>query len=201
MDKACGHRIGALAARIVIERVEAGKKRYLDLLLLADEQEDMVDRYLDSGDMYVALFDGKAVGECVVTDEGEGLLELKSLAVTPLYQGRGLGRLLIESMVERYRGSHSTFQVGTGGVPSTVGFYERCGFVRSHRIKGFFTDNYDHAIFEDGVQLVDMVYLRRPMRPAAAARGSGRRATIGKERVGDGDPSPTLSNRSVCLAR
>ncbi|MDY6015991.1 MAG: GNAT family N-acetyltransferase, partial [Oscillospiraceae bacterium] len=26
-----------------------------------------------------------------------------------------------------------------------------------------FTDNYDHPIFECGVQLVDMVYLKRPL--------------------------------------
>ena len=40
-----------------IKRVETDKKRYLDLLLLADEQEDMVDRYLERGTMYV-LEDG-----------------------------------------------------------------------------------------------------------------------------------------------
>ena len=32
-----------------IVEVKENKKQYLDLLLLADEQEDMVDRYLDKG--------------------------------------------------------------------------------------------------------------------------------------------------------
>ena len=32
-----------------IRKVETNKKRYLNLLLLADEQEDMVDRYLERG--------------------------------------------------------------------------------------------------------------------------------------------------------
>ncbi|MEE1455791.1 MAG: GNAT family N-acetyltransferase, partial [Oscillospiraceae bacterium] len=41
--------------------------------------------------------------------------------------------------------------------------YEKCGFVRSHIIPNFFTDNYDHPIYEDGVQLVDMVYLQRQL--------------------------------------
>lgn len=40
-------------------------------------------------------------------------------------------------------------------------FYEKCGFVLSHIIPNFFTDNYDHPIYEGGVQLVDMVYLQR----------------------------------------
>ena len=34
-----------------IIEVKENKKQYLDLLLLADEQEDMVDRYLESGKM------------------------------------------------------------------------------------------------------------------------------------------------------
>ncbi|HCR69487.1 MAG TPA: GNAT family N-acetyltransferase, partial [Erysipelotrichaceae bacterium] len=29
------------------------------------------------------------------------------------------------------------------------------------KIPNFFTDNYDHPIYEGGVQLIDMVYLQR----------------------------------------
>ena len=36
------------------ERVVGNKKDYLPLLLLADEQEDMIDRYLGKGEMYLA---------------------------------------------------------------------------------------------------------------------------------------------------
>ena len=41
-----------------IRKVENDKKRYLDLLLLADEQENMIDRYLERGTMYVLEDDG-----------------------------------------------------------------------------------------------------------------------------------------------
>ena len=55
-----------------IRMIRTDRKAYLPLLLLADEQEDMVDRYLERGTMYV-LEDGGAVrAECVVTDEGGG---------------------------------------------------------------------------------------------------------------------------------
>ena len=54
-------------------------------------------------------------------------------------------------------------QVGTGGSPSTIPFYEACGFRRHHLVKNFFTDHYDHPIYECGVQLVDMVYLQREL--------------------------------------
>lgn len=33
--------------------------------------------------------------------------------------------------------------------------------IKDDRIKNFFTDNYDHPIFECGVQLIDMVYLEK----------------------------------------
>jgi len=46
---------------------------------LADEQEDMIDRYLDKGKMYVLDDDG-IKSECVITDEGNGLLEIKNIA-------------------------------------------------------------------------------------------------------------------------
>ena len=143
-----------------IIKVDTNKKDYISLLLLADEQEDMIDRYIDRGTMYV-LDDNGVKAECVVTDEGNGVLEIKNIATIPEYQGKGYGKKLIEFIVSEYSGVYSVLQVGTGDSPATVPFYEKCGFVRSHIIKNFFTDNYDHPIYECGVKLVDMVYLKR----------------------------------------
>ena len=145
-----------------IRKVETDKKRYLDLLLLADEQEDMVDRYLDRGTMYV-LEDGGVKAECVVIDEGDGVLELKNIAVEPAAQGKGYGKALIDFLIETYGGQYTVLQVGTGDSPSTIPFYESCGFRRHHLVKNFFTDHYDHPIYEGEVQLVDMVYLQREL--------------------------------------
>lgn len=145
-----------------IRTVETDKKRYLDLLLLADEQEDMVDRYLERGTMYV-LEDGGVKAECVVTDERNGILELKNIAVEPDFQGKGYGKALVDFLIRTYAGRYVTMQVGTGDSPSTIPFYEACGFRRHHLVKNFFTDHYDHPIYEGGVQLVDMVYLQREL--------------------------------------
>ena len=145
-----------------VEQVTEDKKRYLPLLLLADEQESMIDRYLDRGAMFV-LDDGGVKGECVVTDEGNGILELKSLAVSPDCQRKGYGKALVNYVAARYQGQYSILQVGTGDSPLTVPFYEKCGFVRSHRVEDFFVDHYDHPIFEGGIQLKDMIYLRKAL--------------------------------------
>ena len=143
-----------------IIEVKENKKQYLDLLLLADEQEDMVDRYLDNGKMYV-LDDNGVKCECVITDKENDILEIKNIATVPEYQGKGYAKALIDFIVKEYADKYSVLQVGTGDSPLTVPFYEKCGFVRSHIIPNFFTDNYDHPIFECGVKLVDMVIFQR----------------------------------------
>ena len=77
-----------------ITEIKENKKQYLELLLLADEQENMIDRYLEKGTMYV-LDDNGIKCECVVTDEGNGILELKNIAAVPAYQKDVYKRQLI----------------------------------------------------------------------------------------------------------
>ncbi len=143
-----------------IMEIKENKKEFLSLLLLADEQESMIDRYIDKGTMYILDDDGVKC-ECVVTDEGNGVLEIKNIATKPEYQKKGYGKALIDFVAMKYKATHSILQVGTGDSPLTIPFYEKCGFAYSHRIKNFFVDNYDHPIYEGGVQLMDMVYLRK----------------------------------------
>lgn len=145
-----------------IREVKNNKKQYLSFLLLADEQEDMIDRYIEKGIMYV-LDDNGVKCECVVTDEGNGILEIKNIATAPDCQGKGYGKAMIDFIAAKYKKQFSVLQVGTGESPLTIPFYEKCGFVRSHSIKNFFTDHYDHPIYECGIQLVDMIYLRRKL--------------------------------------
>lgn len=147
----------------MIKEVHTDKKRFLPLLLLGDEQEDMIDRYLPGSMMFV-LYDGAvAIGECVIQDQGKGIVEIKNIAIMPEYQHRGYGRMMIDFVESRFRITHSVLQVGTGDSPLTIPFYEKCGFIRTHIIKNFFADNYDHPIYEDGVRLIDMIYLQKKM--------------------------------------
>lgn len=118
-----------------IRKVEADKKQHLDLLLLEDDGVE---------------------AECVVTDEGDGILELKNIAVV---QGKGYGKAMVDFFARTYTGQYTVLQVGIGDSPSTIPFYEFCGFCRHYLVKNFFIDHYDHPIYECGVQLVDMVYL------------------------------------------
>lgn len=151
---------------MLITEVRENRRRYMELLLLGDEQEDMVERYLDRGEMYV-LCGEEAEAVCVVTGEGiaEGVrvLEIKNIAVAPGFRRMGRGRALVGFIEDRYRGVYDVLRAGTGDSPLTVPFYESLGFRRSHVVRNFFADNYDHPIFECGRQLRDMVYFAKEL--------------------------------------
>lgn len=135
--------------------ISDNKRAFLPLLLLGDEQEEMIDRYLDRGTLW-ALYDGGVLRcVCVVTEEGDGDFEIKNLAVAPGSQRRGYGRAMVEHAARQCRGRR--LLAGTGDSPLTVPFYEACGFQEDHRIPNFFTEHYDHPIYEAGRRLVDMV--------------------------------------------
>lgn len=146
-----------------IKSITTNKKRFLPLLLLADEQESMIDRYLGRGELFV-MYDKQeteAVAVAVVTNEGNGIYELKNLAVAPSFQRKGYGRQMVEYLCQYYADICHTLLVGTGESKQTISFYESCGFIYSHILPDFFTCNYDHPIVEDGKVLKDMVYLRK----------------------------------------
>jgi Predicted P-loop ATPase fused to an acetyltransferase len=145
-----------------ISQIHHDKKAFLDLLLLADEQENMIDKYLERGDMF-ALYDDDLKSICVVTQEDANIFELKNIATYEKYQGRGYGTALINHICQVYKGKERTLLVGTGETPAIRHFYEQCGFRFSHRISHFFTDHYDHSMFEDGVQLIDMIYFKKEL--------------------------------------
>ena len=143
-----------------IREVKENKKEYLHLLLLADEEEIMIDKYLNRGSMFVIDDDGVKC-ECVVTDEGDGVLEIKNIATLSNFQGKGYGKKMIAFLEEKYKGKFSILKVGTGDSLLTIPFYEKCGFVVYDKIENFFIDNYSHPIYECGKRLIDMIYLKK----------------------------------------
>lgn len=154
-----------------IKEITTNKKAYIELLLLADEQEDMIDRYLEKGRLFILEDDG-VKSEAVVVKLNEHDCELKSLATYSADQGKGYGRALVQFLFAEFLGQYQTMYVGTGEVPKTLNFYKSCGFRESHRKKRFFTDNYTEPIIEEGIQLVDMVYLRKDAEKASTELSS-----------------------------
>lgn len=144
--------------------IHENKKEYLNLLLLGDEQETMIDLYLERGDLFVLEDSGIIKGVCVVTNEGINTCELKNIAIHPNYQRQGYGKAMLSYLYSYYKNEFLEMKVGTGESPSTLAFYKKCGFTYSHRIKDFFIQNYNHPIFEDGILLADMIYFKKSLK-------------------------------------
>ena len=152
-------RISTILCNMEIKIIENNKKDFLDLLLLADEQENMIDGYLERGTLF-ALYDDGLKSICVVTYEGYGNYEIQNLATYEQFQRKGYGKYLVEYVCDYFKGK--TMIVGTGG--ETTKFYEKCGFVFSHRIENYFLEHYDKPIFEAGVQIKDKIYLKKELK-------------------------------------
>lgn len=142
-----------------IKIIESNKKDFLDLLLLADEQENMIDKYLNRGTLF-ALYDNGLKSICVVTEEENGSYELQNLATYEQFQKKGYGKKLVSYIFNYYKEKGTTMLVGTGDIPWIVSFYEHCGFVFSHRLKNYFLEHYEKPIFEADIQLKDKIYFK-----------------------------------------
>jgi len=143
-----------------IKIISNNKKSFMDLLLLADEQEDMIEKYLDRGTLF-ALYDNGLKSICVVTDEGNGNFEIQNLATYKQFQGKGYGTRLVKYVFEYYKDKDTVMYVGTGA--PLVSFYEHCGFTFSHRLENYFLEHYKEPIIEAGIQLKDKVYLKKDL--------------------------------------
>ena len=146
--------------KLRIIKVVENKKDYLDLLLLGDEQESMIDRYLEAGKLY-ALYDGNLKTVCVVKEVDCNTLEIKNLATYEEFQGRGYATKMLDYIFEYYREKFKKIIIGTGDASLALSFYKKYGFQETYVVKNFFIDHYDHDIIENGCKLKDMPYLEK----------------------------------------
>ena len=142
-----------------IRIINENKDDFMDLLLLGDEQENMIKRYLYTGDLF-ALYDNDLKTVSVVTKENDETCEIKNLATYEKDHGKKYGTHMLKFIIEEFKSKCKRLLLGTGDISSILSYYKKFGFAYSHTIKNFFVDNYDHEMFEDGKQLVDMIYLK-----------------------------------------
>lgn len=132
------------------------------LLLLADPSKELIDKYLKTGECYVAKNnDNEIVGEYVLVKISNEVWEIKNIAVDPKFQGQGYGKALILDATERARksGAHE-IEIGTGNSSlKQLSLYQKCGFRIVGVDKDFFVKNYSEPILENEILCRDMVRL------------------------------------------
>ncbi len=103
------------------------KALYMDLLLIADEEVRMIQKYLSRGEMF-ALRDGDLKALCVVTEEGPGVYEIKNFVTVPKYQRQGYGQRLISLIADHYKHLGKELYVGTGDSPANSSSTKNAAF-------------------------------------------------------------------------
>lgn len=131
------------------------------LLLLADETKEAIDQYIFKSDIYL-LHDGiKNIAVMALCKISDTELEIKNVAVIESYRSKGIGSILMNKAKEIAKENHyKTLTVGTSDTGfQQIRFYEKNGFIKSGILKDFFIENYPVPIYENGLQMRDMVLL------------------------------------------
>ncbi len=147
--------------RMQVKKIE-NKEDYIDLLLEADPSKDMIHKYLNDSDVYALKKEDELISIAVILHIDRKTLELKNIVTKENYRNKGYAKTLLKSLCGNYKQKYDRMLVGT--TENNIPFYVKQGFDKYEKtIKNFFIDNYDHPIYESGIQLVDMVYLQRPL--------------------------------------
>ena len=145
-----------------IKKVNENKSEYMNLLLDADPDKDIVNKYLNLGDLYVGIINNKVVCEIVRTKYDERTCELKNIATLPEYRGKGYASELIKYVFELYKTKYEEMIVGT--TENMIPFYVLNGFKKYHHtVKNFFVDNYKEEIWDGDFHCIDMYYYSKEL--------------------------------------
>lgn len=131
------------------------------LLLLADETREAVDQYIFNCEIYL-LQDGiENIAVMALYKNSDTELEIKNVAVIESYRSKGIGSILMDKAKEIAKeNQYKTLTVGTSDTGfQQIRFYEKNGFIKNGILKNFFIENYPVPIYENGLQMRDMVIL------------------------------------------
>lgn len=132
-----------------------------DLLLLADETVEAIDQYIFDSDIYLLHDDMQDIAVMALYQNSNTELEIKNMAVIESCRSQGIGTILMEKAKKIAKETgYTTLTVGTSDTGfQQIKFYEKNGFIKKGVRKGFFIENYAAPIYENGLQMHDMIML------------------------------------------
>jgi len=132
----------------------------MSLLLIADPSEIKINEYLHGANCFGAFVNEELVGVCITNSNINGEIEIFNIASLPNERKKGIGSNLLKFVInECSKRAVKKLVLGTGTFGYQLTFYQRLGFRVDSVLKDFFTTNYDHPIYEDGIQHHDMLRL------------------------------------------
>ncbi len=134
-----------------------------NLLLLADETIEIIDRYAKDGQIYVFEDNSQVIAAYILQVIDTERIEIKNIAVNRDYQGQGIGTFLLRDATRRAREQgYGTIVIGTAnGAIRQLYLYQREGFEITAVKKNFFIDNYPEPVYENGILCKHMIMLEK----------------------------------------
>jgi N-acetylglutamate synthase-like GNAT family acetyltransferase len=155
--------LGMRNLNYTISKIGSKEKIPFDLLLLADETIDAIEKYIYHSDVYTAISEKfQPIAVFALFKINEKQLEIKNIAVSEKLQGKGIGTYLINhiKIIAKNEGYRSLI-VGTPDCAlRQIKFYEQNGFIKYDVKKDFYLKNYSNPIFENAIMLRDMLMLK-----------------------------------------
>lgn len=141
---------------MIIEKI-TNKNKYMDLLLLADPDEEIVNQYIDKCDMFGLFEKNEILAQICILKIDDEICELKNISTSKSQQGKGYASLLINHVFNEYKNNYKKMIVGT--TENMIPFYVLKGFNKYYKTcKNFFTDNYSEEVWDDNLHCIDMYY-------------------------------------------
>jgi len=149
----------------MIRQLQKDEEIPYNLLLLADETIEAINKYINDSEIFVFEMDNETIAVYVLQEISNDTIEIKNIAVDTKHQGRGIGKLLLRDAISRAKAKGSkTIVIGTGDTaPKQLHLYQKEGFEIFDIKKSFYLDNYPNPIYENGVQLKDMIMLKKEL--------------------------------------
>ncbi|MGP4076851.1 GNAT family N-acetyltransferase [Halobacillus sp. K22] len=137
---------------------------YMSYLLLADESEDIINGYINEGELYVIQCQDKEVGVVLFTFPSIDTVEIKNMALAEKVRGHGVGKQVLNEAVNKFsKRNYARLIVGTANSSlGNLAFYQKAGF-RFYEIRRDFFLQYPSSIFENGIQALDMVIFEKTL--------------------------------------
>ncbi|OCA72709.1 GCN5 family acetyltransferase [Chryseobacterium contaminans] len=142
-------------------KIEKNSEIPYELLLLADETVEAINQYIYKCDIYLLHDDTGSIAVMALCKNSDTELEIKNIAVIESYRSKGIGSILIKKAKEIALDNHyKVLSVGTSDTGfQQIRFYEKNGFKKTGIRKDFFIENYPSPIYENGLQMRDMILL------------------------------------------
>ncbi|MBR3696944.1 MAG: epoxyqueuosine reductase QueH [Clostridia bacterium] len=142
---------------IVIKKEKDNKEKYMDLLLEADPEKEIVEKYLQAGELFVLTYKEEVICVSVIIKIDDKTCELKNIATAKKYREQGYGKKMIKYLFDNYKQKYKKMIVGTS--ENNIPFYVKAGFDKYYKtIKNFFIDNYKKEIIDGDLHCIDMYY-------------------------------------------